>query len=677
MDYQKHGRLAAGGIGGIGKMECKKCGLDPLRENAVRALPQPARQLLGPLNTTEVVHAPAVQGALLDEWAKEAKDIGGISRDHRRTVDDYATAYRRETVSVTDVIEAVLGTIERFEESSPPLRAVIATNADAARVAARGSQHRHQHGKPLSIWDGVPIVASRQYNVGPDLPATHGTSFLPVRRQVQDHPVLSRLKAAGAIVIGTTNVDELGVGVRGHNPHWGVSRNPHNTSFVAGGANGGAAAAVAAGIVPVAVAIDFNGGVRIPAAACGVVSIKPTHGRNSFTQPLAWSLGSAAAIGIGVKDAAAVYAMLSGDEDVPHDIRPLRQPVVQLHGFNDIEDLSDVKIGMWTSMLGDVEPAVASSCNHAKELLQARGAQIVELQSPPQRLVRLSQLANLVTLLAELSYTISNLEVGFNGTSFTSTIRLMASVGTAITAEEMIAAQILRNKFKQTLQKLLERSSASAGVDAVILPMAAEAQPPTVATLTADQGGWSEVNATVAAMGWAGLANFIGLPSMSMPVGFDRSTSLPQSVQLLSWEWNEHILFRVAHALEDAVVSEGNWPRPSMYASHLDSHRACAGVARPDHGNWGTCPTDGSLGDGEWCKLKCAVGSIMFDNKGQYQPHCMDGKLTQRVRCMPKPAKNKAKSTSTTPPLHPASIEGEDMLCKEGAQDVDGTCSTL
>ncbi|KAL0449865.1 UNVERIFIED_CONTAM: Fatty acid amide hydrolase [Sesamum latifolium] len=144
---------------------------------------------------------------------------------------------------------------------------------------ATESTARHAQGEPISILDGVPVAIKDEIDCMP-YPTTGGTKWMhKVRRCKNDACCVSRLRACGAIIVGKTNMHELGAGISGINPHYGAARNPYNRSKITGGSSSGSAAVVAAGLCPVALGVDGGGSVRLPAALCGVVGLKPTFAR--------------------------------------------------------------------------------------------------------------------------------------------------------------------------------------------------------------------------------------------------------------------------------------------------------------------------------------------------------------------------------------------------------------
>ena len=175
---------------------------------------------------------------------------------------------------------------------------MIAVNRDDVMKQAREATQRIKAGKPLSIFDGVPVAVKDELDMVP-YPTTVGTSFLGKSPAKEDATVVARMRAAGALLVGKTNMHEIGINVTGLNPHHGTTRNPYNTDHFTGGSSSGSATAVAAGLVPVAIGADGGGSIRIPASFCGVFGLKPTFGRVSEhgAAPLCWSVAHRRTVG--------------------------------------------------------------------------------------------------------------------------------------------------------------------------------------------------------------------------------------------------------------------------------------------------------------------------------------------------------------------------------------------
>ncbi len=165
--------------------------------------------------------------------------------------------------------------LDRIARENPRLNAYVSVTADIAREAAAASAARWRAGRPASAIDGAPIAVKDNI----DMAGVVTTNGLPGgRRAGADAAVVARLREAGAVLLGKTNLHEAAFGTTTFNPHWGMTHNPHREGWTAGGSSGGSGAAVAAGLAAAALGSDTMGSVRLPAAYCGCFGLKPTWG---------------------------------------------------------------------------------------------------------------------------------------------------------------------------------------------------------------------------------------------------------------------------------------------------------------------------------------------------------------------------------------------------------------
>uniref|UniRef100_A0A453HM67 Amidase domain-containing protein n=1 Tax=Aegilops tauschii subsp. strangulata TaxID=200361 RepID=A0A453HM67_AEGTS len=230
----------------------------------------------------------------------------------RWKIRDFAKAYSSGEITPVMVARRFLAAVE--ECSGPDLNMALFISYDPEDIVrqAEESTLRYQQGAPLSAMDGVLVAVKDEIDCLP-YQTTGGTSWLgKMRPCVADAACVAQLRACGAVLAGKTNMHELGAGTSGINPHHGSTRNPYHTARVSGGSSGGSAAAVCAGLCPVALGADGGGSVRMPAALCGVVGFKPTAGRlsNSGLLPLNWTVGVPGILAATVEDALIAYAAM-------------------------------------------------------------------------------------------------------------------------------------------------------------------------------------------------------------------------------------------------------------------------------------------------------------------------------------------------------------------------------
>ncbi len=244
-----------------------------------------------------------------------------------KTMSDYARAYWSRDTTPLEVAEKVLAAITASQEASPDMNLFIAVNREDILTQAKASTERYAKKRPLSPMDGVPVAVKDEVDMLP-YPTTVGTRFLGKEPAGQDATVSARLRAAGALLVGKTNMHEIGINPNGYNDTYGAVCNPYDPACDPGGSSSGSAAAVAAGVVPAAIGADGGGSIRIPASLCGVVGLKSTFGRISEfgAAPLCWSVGHLGPLTVSVEDTALVYSIIAGAD--PNDPNTVQQPAV-------------------------------------------------------------------------------------------------------------------------------------------------------------------------------------------------------------------------------------------------------------------------------------------------------------------------------------------------------------
>jgi amidase len=269
-------------------------------------------------------------------------------------------------ISPVEVLEAC---IERIERLNPFVNAVTATCFDRAREEALAAERAVLRGEPLGLLHGLPLgVKDLEPTQG--LLSTMGTPSLRNHVPTQDIELVARLRRAGAIVAGKTNVPEMGAGGNSRNPVWGATGNPFNPDLNAGGSSGGSAAALALDLLPLCTGSDTGGSLRIPAAMCGVVGMRPSPGVvPNARKSLGWSpISVVGPMGRTVADACLQMAASAG----PHPGDPLSHPLDPLAFLRpEAADLSRLRIA-WTEDFDccDVEPGVRSAFRNRIEAIR-------------------------------------------------------------------------------------------------------------------------------------------------------------------------------------------------------------------------------------------------------------------------------------------------------------------
>jgi len=370
-------------------------------------------------------------------------------------------------------------------------------------------------------------------------PTTFGTAFLGTSASEGDSTVVARIRAAGALLIGKTNMHEMGMGVTGFNPHHSTTRNPYDPKYYTGGSSSGSAAAVAAGFCPVAIGADGGGSIRIPASFCGLVGLKPTFGRVSRfgANPLGWSVDHFGPIAATATDAALTYVILSGPDR--NDSMSLYQPAPTLSDWNNLE-LTDLTLGVYWPWFHHASADTVSLCQALLCEFENMGAKIREIAIPE---LEAGRVAHVLTIAAEMSQAMA-----YHGTKYRRDygldVRISLALAHGFDASDYIQAQRVRTRMIANFNRVLEQVDViitpTTGLPAPIIPKAALAH------------GDFDMTMLFEIMRFVTPANFTGLPAISFPAGYN-NVGLPIGMQAIGCYWQEHTLLRLALAGEQMV----------------------------------------------------------------------------------------------------------------------------
>jgi indoleacetamide hydrolase len=310
---------------------------------------------------------------------------------------------RRGTLSSERYAEALL---ERCA-STKALNAFITLEPDHVLRDARAADQAHARGAKLGPLHGLPIPIKDSVNTR-DYPTSAGTAALRHFRSSADAPLVTQLRAAGAIVLGKTNLHELSYGWSSNNRTFGAVHNPYDFSRIPGGSSGGTAAAVAAHMAPLGIAADTEGSIRVPAALCGLVGFRPTTGRYSSA---------------GVAPITALFDQVGPISRGLRDIELFDSVVAGEHGPLVVPQLSTVRLAVCRRYFFDgLEPEVARVTDAALSRLRAAGVTLVETEMP--------ELSDLVGKITD--------QVQYHDTQ-PSLTRYLAEYNTGVTFEELVA----------------------------------------------------------------------------------------------------------------------------------------------------------------------------------------------------------------------------------------------
>ena len=273
-----------------------------------------------------------------------------MSRDlTRMTAAELSAALAAAEVSAAEV---TLAHLDRIAAVDDRVRAFLHVAADSALAQAEGVDERRRAGEDLGPLAGVPVAVKDLFaTIG--MPTTCGSRILAGWHPPYDATITRRLKQAGAVIVGKTNMDEFAMGSSTENSAFGPSRNPWDLDRVPGGSSGGSSAAVAAYEAPLAIGTDTGGSIRQPAAVCGIVGVKPTYGGSSRYGVVAFasSLDTPGPLARTVLDAALLHEAMSGHD--PCDSTSIDAPVPPVVAAAREADVSGMRIGVVTDLAGD------------------------------------------------------------------------------------------------------------------------------------------------------------------------------------------------------------------------------------------------------------------------------------------------------------------------------------
>ena len=436
-------------------------------------------------------------------------------------------------------------------------------NRDAASLAegmAKAGTGGRLAGVPIAVKDNIATLG---------LPTTCASKILAGYVSPFEATAIIRLRQEGAIVVAKTNMDEFAMGSSTENSAYGPAHNPHDVRRVTGGSSGGSAAAVAAGIVPIALGSETGGSVRQPAAFCGVVGVKPTYGRISRHGLVAFasSLDQIGPMARNVDDAALAMEIMSGLD--PFDSTSSSSPVDSYREqyisiATNPAPLAGMTIGVPEEYFPEnLDPGIRQLCLRSVDALKSLGAKVIDVKLPH------TPLAIPVYYIVAPAEASSNL-ARFDGVRYgfrsadASTLSELYSItrsegfGPEVTRRILLGTYVLSAgyydayyKKAQAVRSLITRDFGAVfgdGVDALFTP--------TTPTTAFPIGGITDPYEMYLSDIFTVTANLAGVPAMSLPIG--RVSGLPVGGQIIAPHFGEAAMFRVAYALESALGQEAH-----------------------------------------------------------------------------------------------------------------------
>jgi len=444
-------------------------------------------------------------------------------------------ALKRQDFSALALTEASLRQIERL---NPLLNAFITPTPEVACQQALSVDAllalQPPNLKDLTLL-GMPVAIKDLFETAGIL-TTAGASIFSRNVPAEDAQAVQKIKLAGAILVGKTNMHEIALGVTTVNPHYGTCRNPWNPDLISGGSSGGSAVAVATGMSLAALGTDTGGSIRIPAALCGVVGLKPTFGRVSGRGviPLSWNLDHVGPLTRTVRDAARMLTVLAGFD--PHDPASVNFPVddYSTHLEDNVRGLRvAVAVGEYVESIdSEVRNVVETAIQAFKEL----GAILEKVDCSWLEAMALAN--SRMTQADGAAY--YREQLSFHPGMFGSDVRQRLENGAAVTSSEYVLARQKQSESRRFCEQLFEK------YDILLLPTTPISAPKVEDT--------QAIEAARQLTRFTAPFNLTGLPALSVPCGFTAS-NLPIGLQIVAKHWGEAKILQAGNAYQSVT----NW----------------------------------------------------------------------------------------------------------------------
>ena len=450
------------------------------------------------------------------------------------SIERAAALLRRREISPLELVDTALARIERWSSS---LHAFLTILAEQARQDAKRAEKAIRRGTARSVLHGIPLSLKDNFYTRA-IRTTAGSKILADFVPNQDSAVAKSLAEAGAILLGKTNMHEFAYGITGENPHYGSSHNPWAPTRVSGGSSGGSAVAVATGMGWASVGTDTGGSIRIPAALCGIVGLKPTFGLVSVegVVPLGVSFDHVGPLARSVTDATILLEVMAGK--YPRgEIRPS-------HRALDRNRPRRFRLGWPKDFFFErIHPEIRGAIEAAAKTFQTLGARIEEIS-----LSHLSPAVDRATniVVAEANY--YHESEGYypaRSEEYGDDVRGHLEWGHNLRAVDYLGGLEARRTVIQDFARALER------VDAILAPVSPIPAPP-IGLGQIRAPGERETSVRAELLRLTRPANVAGIPALSIPCGFT-SDGLPIGLQLMGRRWGEARLLAIARAYEEAT----------------------------------------------------------------------------------------------------------------------------
>lgn len=462
-----------------------------------------------------------------------------------KTVAELGRLIHRGEVSPVDLARAF---IERARRLDGAINAYITLADEQALEAAKVAQQAIAAGAYLGPLHGIPVAVKDAFDTA-GIRTTVGSKLLLNNIPTTDATAVRRLKEAGAVILGKTNLHEFCFGVTNNNRYFGATRNPWDRERVPGGSSGGSAAAVSASFCAAALGTDTGGSIRIPASACGVVGLKSTYGRvsRSGVFPLSWSLDHAGPLTKSVEDAAIMLSALAGYD--PADPTSSRVPAPNYSERLD-SGVHGVKVGVPREFFFQgLDPEVAAAVEEAIIVIKGLSADVRDVSVPNLDLAR--SIYN--SIVMPEAYLYHREWLNSSGEEYDPDVRGRLELGAFITAAEYLQGQRARNMLIEHFKAVLS------DVDILLTPTLCIPAPKIEQEVV--RIGDLQVDVRGALIRFTSPINITGLPVLSIPCGMTLA-GLPVGLQLIGRPFDEATVLKLGHAYEQAT--EWHKKRPAL-----------------------------------------------------------------------------------------------------------------
>jgi len=437
----------------------------------------------------------------------------------------------RKEISPVELTQAHL---ERIEKLDPLLNCFITRTPEAALQRARRAEDELLRGERKGPLHGIPFGLKDLYETR-GVRTTCGSLFWADYIPEADASVVEKIYQAGAVNLGKLNMHEIALGLTNVNPHYGACRNPWDLDRVPGGSSGGSAAALAAGLCLASLGSDTGGSIRVPAALCGVVGLKPTYGRVSLRGvfPLSWNLDHAGPMARSVRDVAILLQVIAGYD--PADPVSVNAPV------DDYQEGLEKGVAGWNIALADDQyveantaPEVLEAVRQAARVFGDQGARVSRITLPG---FLEAAKANGLMVVSDAA-AVHRERLAQQPEKFGADIRQRLETGKAYSSTEYILARQAQVELRRAFERILN------DYDILLTPATPMPAPPI-------QGQDALEQARLLTRFTAPF-NLTGLPAISVPCGFTHQ-GLPIGLQIVAAPWAEAAILQAAHAFEQGT----------------------------------------------------------------------------------------------------------------------------